>query len=104
MIDEPPQYLVQRLRRALAEDPRTAEMGVQVKIRGTVVFLTGEVATEQRCEQLAEVVAETVAGSRPGSRPGSGPGFGPDSGPGFTVHNDVHVVPARVPDSREELT
>lgn len=96
MTDEPPQYLVQRLRRALAEDPRTAEMGVQVKVRGAVVFLTGEVATQQRCEQLGEVVAEAVAGS--------GPDSGSDSGAGFTVHNDVHVVPARVPDSREELT
>lgn len=81
---EPPQYLAQRLRRALAEDPRTAEMGVQVKVRGSVVFLTGEVATQQRCRQLAAVVAEAA--------------------PELTVHNDVHVVPARVPDSREELS
>jgi osmotically-inducible protein OsmY len=81
---EPPQYLVQRLRRALAQDPRTAELGVQVKVRGAVVFLTGEVVTRQRCEQLAQVVAETA--------------------PGLTVHNDVHVVPARAPDGREELS
>jgi osmotically-inducible protein OsmY len=81
---EPPQYLVQRLRRAIAEDPRTAEMGIQVKVRGDVVFLTGEVVTQQRCAQLAEVVNEAA--------------------PGLTVHNDVHVVPSRVPDSREELS
>lgn len=81
---EPPQYLVQRLRRAIAEDPRTAEMGVQVKVRGSVVFLTGEVATQERCTQLSAVVA--------------------DAAPELTVHNDVHVVPARVPDSREELS
>jgi osmotically-inducible protein OsmY len=85
---EPPQYLVQRLRRAIAEDPRTAEMGVQVKVRGSVVFLTGEVVTRQRCEQLTRVVGEAVAGMVPP----------------LTVHNDVHVVPARVPDSREELS
>ena len=36
---EQPQYLVARLRRALAEDPRTAELGVQVTIRGDVVVL-----------------------------------------------------------------
>lgn len=81
---EPPQYLVQRLRRAIAEDPRTAEMGVQVKVRGAVVFLTGEVVTQQRCQQLAEVVAEAA--------------------PELTVHNDVHVVPSRVPQGREELS
>lgn len=81
---EPPQYVVQRLRRALAEDPRTAELGVQVKVRGSAVFLTGEVATKERCTQLATVVAEAA--------------------PELTVHNDVHVVPARVPDTREELS
>lgn len=81
---EPPQYLVQRLRRALTEDPRTAEMGVHVKVRGDSVFLTGEVASKERCVQLAKVVTETA--------------------PGLTVHNDVHVVPANEPDGREELT
>jgi osmotically-inducible protein OsmY len=81
---EPPQYLVQRLRRAIAQDPRTAELGVQVKVRGAVVFLTGEVVTRQRCERLAEVVAEIA--------------------PELTVHNDVHVVPARAPEGREELS
>jgi osmotically-inducible protein OsmY len=81
---EPPQYLVQRLRRAIAQDPRTAELGVQVKVRGAVVFLTGEVVTRQRCVQLAQVVAEVA--------------------PEFTVHNDVQVVPAKVPDGREELS
>jgi osmotically-inducible protein OsmY len=81
---EPPQYLVQRLRRALAEDPRTAEMGIQVKVRGLAVFLTGEVATQQRCEQLVEVLTEAA--------------------PELTVHNDVHVVPAKAPEGHEELT
>jgi hypothetical protein len=81
---EPPQYLVQRLRRAIAEDPRTAELGVQVRVRGKVVFLTGEVVTRQRCEQLARVVAEAA--------------------PELTVRNDVHVVPASVPNDREELS
>jgi len=81
---EPPQYLVQRLRRAIAQDPRTAELGVRVKVRGEAVFLTGEVVTRQRCAQLAQVVAEVA--------------------PELTVHNDVHVVPAKVPDSREELS
>jgi BON domain len=81
---EPIQYLVQRLRRAIEQDPRTAELGVQVKVRGAVVFLTGEVVTQQRCEQIAQVVAETA--------------------PELTVHNDVQVVPAKTPDGREELS
>ena len=82
--EEPPQYLVQRLRRALMDDPSTAELGVQVKLRGEAVFLTGEVASQERCGRLAEVVAAAA--------------------PGLTVHNDVHVVPAREPDGREELS
>jgi osmotically-inducible protein OsmY len=81
---EPPQYLVARLRRAITEDPRTAEMGVQVKVRGQAVFLSGEVASQERCHQLAEVITEIA--------------------PDLTVHNDVHVVPAREPEGREELS
>jgi osmotically-inducible protein OsmY len=81
---EPPQYLVQRLRRAIAEDPRTAEMGVQVRVRGEAVFLSGEVASLERCHQLATVVHEVA--------------------PELTVHNDVHVVAASEPVGREELS
>ncbi|MFD3458590.1 BON domain-containing protein [Nocardia fluminea] len=69
--DEPPQYVVANLRRAFAEDPRTATMGVQVTVRGDVVVLTGEVADEQSRLALETVLRERVGPLR--------------------VHNDVRV-------------
>lgn len=83
MTDESPQYMVARLRRALAEDPRTAEMGVRLSVRGDHVHLSGEVATEQRCADLDAVLAEAA--------------------PDMVVHNDVRVSDTREPARREEL-
>lgn len=83
MTPEPPQYLVARLRRALAEDERTTEQGIRVELRGTTVHLSGEVATAQRCTALAEVIAEQA--------------------PGHDIRNDVRVVPVAQPAPREEL-
>jgi hypothetical protein len=83
MSDESPQYRVAHIRRALAEDPRTAEMGVRVNVRGDQVHLSGEVATEQRRADLEEVLAEVA--------------------PEVTVSNDVRVVDTREPSRREEL-
>ncbi|MCK2238588.1 MULTISPECIES: BON domain-containing protein [unclassified Crossiella] len=78
-----PQYEVSRLRRALVADPRTAEQGVKVTVRGQHVFLVGEVASEQRRRNLAEVIGELA--------------------PDLVVHNDTHVAGAGAPAGREEL-
>jgi osmotically-inducible protein OsmY len=78
-----PQYAVARLNRALAEDPRTAELGVRVTVRGDQVFLRGEVPSEARRGQLAQVVRERA--------------------PDLRVHNDVRVMCADEPSGREEL-
>lgn len=78
-----PQYLVANLRRAFAEDPRTAELGVQVTIRGDVVVLSGDVASAQCREHLQEVVREHV--------------------PKLRVHNDVRVTSHAAPTGREQL-
>lgn len=83
MTDESPQYRVAHVRRALAEDPRTAEMGVRVNVRGDHVHLSGEVATEQRRDDLERVLAEVL--------------------PGVAVSNDVRVSDIREPAGREEL-
>jgi osmotically-inducible protein OsmY len=74
---------VAHIRRALAEDPRTAEMGVRVNVRGDQVHLSGEVATEQRRADLERVLAEVV--------------------PDAAVSNDVRVSDSREPARREEL-
>lgn len=84
MTDESPQqYRVAHLRRALAEDPRTAEQGVRVNVRGDHVHLSGEVATEQRRAELEQVLGELE--------------------PEMEVHNDVRVSDTREPARREEL-
>ena len=83
MTDESPQYRVAHIRRALAEDPRTAEMGVRVNVRGDQVHLSGEVTTEQRRGDLEEVLAEVA--------------------PDVSVSNDVRVSDTREPGRREEL-
>ncbi|MBF6519041.1 BON domain-containing protein [Nocardia farcinica] len=79
-----PQYQVAHLRRALAEDPRTAELGVQVTIRGDVVVLDGEVASEALKEQMTTVVREQL--------------------PQLRVHNDVRVVHPAAPAGAEHLS
>jgi osmotically-inducible protein OsmY len=80
---EPPQYLMARLRRALAEDQRTAEQGIRMVVHGATAHLFGEVTTAQRCTALTEVVAEHA--------------------PGHDIRNDVRVVPVGQPRAREEL-
>ncbi len=72
-----PQYLVANLRRAFAEDPRTAELGVQVTIRGAVVVLCGEVGSEQQRSDLEDIVREHA--------------------PKLRIHNDIRVTSTQAP-------
>lgn len=78
-----PQYVAARLRRTFAENPRTAEQGVQVEVRGDHVFLRGDVTGSDRRDLLTEVAVEAL--------------------PGYTVHNEVMVVSSAAPDGEEEL-
>ncbi|MFI6043784.1 BON domain-containing protein [Nocardia sp. NPDC051321] len=80
---EQPQYLVAHLRRALAEDPRTAELGIHVTIRGDTVVLDGEVGTEERKQVLETIVREQL--------------------PHAQLHNDVHVARPGAPAPSEAL-
>jgi len=79
----PPQYLVARLRSLLAEDPRTAEQGVRVTVRGEHLVVSGDVATERRRAEVSEVLSEAA--------------------PDMVIHNDIRVVCADEPTRREEL-
>ncbi|WP_442790567.1 BON domain-containing protein [Nocardia sp. NBC_01329] len=79
----PPEYLAAELHRALTEDPRTAEQGVRVRIRGDVVVLDGEVGTAQRRRLLEDVVHEIA--------------------PDAQIHNDVHVAAMPGPGECEDL-
>jgi hypothetical protein len=77
------QYLSARLRQALAEDPRTTELGVRVTVRGDHVLLSGDVASPDRRAELEAVIHDVA--------------------PELTVLDDVKVVPSEAPVGREEL-
>jgi Uncharacterised nucleotidyltransferase/BON domain len=58
----PDEYLVAHCNEALAVDPRTAELGLDVTIDGGEVVLTGTVATPERQAAVAEVVGKVLPG------------------------------------------
>jgi osmotically-inducible protein OsmY len=62
-VDEPKQYLVERVRDALMHDPRVAEHDVHVRVVGARVFLQGTVPTPER-RDAATAVAREVCGER----------------------------------------
>jgi osmotically-inducible protein OsmY len=83
MTDEAPQYEATRLQQALAEDPRTTELGIKVLVRPGHVFLRGDVMSPARRDLLTEVVAERA--------------------PGLTIHNEVRVAEVGEPAGEETL-
>jgi len=60
MEDEPKQYVIERVHRALAEDPRVGGLDVDVALAGRRVFLTGDVPTQERRDAISVVVAEVL--------------------------------------------
>ena len=62
--EEPPQYVAERIREALAGDPRVGELDVHVRIAGKKVFLNGYVGTEERRTAITQIVEALVPGSR----------------------------------------
>ena len=84
LADEPVEYVIGRVRQALAEDPRVAEQHIDISIRGQRVVLVGEVTTPERREAVAAVVEEML--------------------PGFDVCNETSVPTIAEPTAVEELT
>ena len=68
---DPPQYVAERIRSALAADPRVAELGIAVKIVANRVQLGGAVATHDRRQLVEEIVRQLM--------------------PGHEVQNDIRV-------------
>jgi len=79
----PDAYLGERIRNALAQDPRVNELGIQVTLVGTRVFVTGSVATHERRDCVAIVIAEQF--------------------PDLELHNDVTVQSVERAPGRETL-
>lgn len=82
--EEPDHYLVERVRGALADDPRVAELELQVTIAAGKVFVSGTVPTEERRRAVAEVVQGLL--------------------PNREVHNETTVVTYDSPPEVEELS
>ena len=59
---EPPQYVAERVRDALRKDPRVGELDVWVRITGSRVFISGNVATAERWRAISEIVEELLPG------------------------------------------
>jgi len=81
--EDPPHYLIQRVREALAHDPRVGELELRVKMVGEKVFVTGSVPTDQRRRAISDVVREVL--------------------PDVEVHNEATVTTLADAD-QEELT
>jgi len=58
--EEPPHYLVQRVREALAHDERVNELELQVRVQGRRVFLGGQVPTKERHDAVEQVVHDLL--------------------------------------------
>jgi osmotically-inducible protein OsmY len=82
--DEPTQYLVARLRDALAHDDRVAALDIQVRVVGRDLYLTGQVASPARRDAVHTVVH--------------------DLAPQLQVHNQHDVLPVEAPTTREEIS
>ena len=82
MTDDP-YYLQGRIERRLAEDPATAELGVRVAVHGGAVFLTGQVASEERRRHVVAAATEEAGG--------------------LEVHDDLGITAADAPTGAEEL-
>jgi hypothetical protein len=57
-------YQVARVRERIANDQRTAELEVEVRLEDGAVVLMGTVATPERRAAIAEVVADVLPGRR----------------------------------------
>ena len=82
-MSEPTQYLVARLRDALAHDHRVAALDLQVRIVGHDLYLTGAGASAPRRDGGAAVVHDVA--------------------PELNVHNQLDVLPVAAPTGQEEI-
>jgi hypothetical protein len=59
-LDDVPEYLIGRIQKALATDPRTGELELDVSLAAGRLFLSGAVATSERRLAVEEVVREVA--------------------------------------------
>ena len=76
-------YVDAEVQRVLAEDPRIAELGIEVIARANHIVLRGQVESEERRDAIAREVAERLRNHR--------------------IHNEIGVIGTDPPDRAEEL-
>ena len=81
---EPTQYVVARVRDALAHDERVAALDISVRIVANTVFLGGSVTTQERRQSCEHVVHELL--------------------PRHAIHNQLVVLDQPPPSVAEEVT
>lgn len=82
--DEPPDYIAEHLRQALARDPRVGELNLGVTIEGSLVRLTGFVPTPERRDAVSTVAHEAL--------------------PGYEIRNDITSGDLPEPEQEEDLS
>ena len=65
-------YAGERLREALAADPQVSDLSLQVATVAGNVFVTGQVATQERIDAVSEIAARVL--------------------PDHVVHNDLTLI------------
>ena len=83
LTQEPERYLVERVREALAHDPRVTALDIRVTIKDGKIFLAGCVTTPERREAITDVVRDLL--------------------PGYEVHNHTTVGAYPEPDCEEHV-
>lgn len=76
-------HAIARLREALAEDPRTNELDIQIEQEGKRFLLRGEVMTEARRDAVSQIVRENF--------------------PGFEIENQLRISSFSEPSETEEI-
>lgn len=77
-----PQYLAAHIQDRLTEQAN--ELGLRVDVRGPIVYLRGEVASEEQ-RRMIEEIARNAA-------------------PGHQIRNELHVVAVHEPEGEETLS
>ncbi|ACY96167.1 MULTISPECIES: BON domain-containing protein [Thermomonospora] len=80
--EDEPHYMAARIRERVAE--RAHELGIQVDVRGEVIYLRGDVASEQRRRDVEEAARAAA--------------------PDRTVRNELSVVSSGAPEGEERLS
>ncbi|HEX4903746.1 MAG TPA: BON domain-containing protein [Acidimicrobiales bacterium] len=82
--DLAPEYVAEHVRQALTTDARTMEQGLDVRVVGDEVYVSGTVTSAERRDAVRQVAAEAAAGRR--------------------VHNEVDVAEPADRHTTERIT